>query len=410
MRTLWLPIFVVSLGSFGCTHSGKSGTASDRQSTGQAADDGLLIAKGWSDPALNSEPMLAWSLESQATVIAVGKVHEPVERGGRTLLKLELVEVLKGQAAVGEMFPENSQPFMGCNPPESIPTPSESFPPGTKALVYLHQPAGAKALTILQLMPLRDEGHLPQIKKYVELEAALRQKTPDWGALLPPDGIVDRLTLRALDNSRTKNAGPALRAMFESTIADLEGGDSSRASHLGNLVNVLNRQPADETKATLVAFERLLRWFAAIEEDKTFQSFWPVCAPALAQVPTDRVSAWLEILGSVRARSERLNGGAGSGYCLQRVAGCYADLPGGGGVQTLLDALHASVRAGAGKAEWAVHCAGFLANWAQKNPSEKARRKTVGAAAQTLLTSKTIAGAPWLTLRRHLENVVRACR
>lgn len=99
----------------------------------------LVILEGWpqaQQPA-SIRGLLPFEREAQADMIAFGTIGEPFVSQGRQLIHLTLDELLKGEAAYRDVFPEDIAPFFGCVRPADWPRPSERLRPGTPVVVYL---------------------------------------------------------------------------------------------------------------------------------------------------------------------------------------------------------------------------------------------------------------------------------
>jgi hypothetical protein len=271
-----------------------------------------------------------------------------------------------------------------------MPRPSELFPAGSEALVYLVR-GNRGGVSILQLLRMPDRGRIDAIRRFVKVEAALRAPEPAWSEALPPDGTLDDLTHWALVHVRPAGAAVPMRAMLARTLDRAEEGEHPEPEHLNRVASHLARPDGDP--ASLPLLERLARWILALP-DREFRRHWPMCSPGalLARTPTEAVPDWVEVLGKLMRRS-----GANE-HALQGTANALAFLPESAGVPALLQALE-------GRA-WVV--ASALTNWARRNPEDRAGRAGVRERAQRLRTEAEAEGDATLTFRRHLDNLIEA--
>lgn len=227
----------------GCTEPTTSSRASGPPAGPPEASD-VRVLGGWPDPNQQSETTLPWTLEEISVAVALGVVGEPFEYQGRQVLRLTIQEVLHGEELADELLPSDDMPFMGCNPPESIPRPSELFPPGTEVTVYLRRtPAGELQLEQLLSGSLDAES----VRGYFAFRARL---DGDLAELLPPDTTLGAGHGWALYHAqKLKPAIPQLWAILMRTVREQEPD----VIHVNELTTALTRVRGEDVEAVIPA-------------------------------------------------------------------------------------------------------------------------------------------------------------
>jgi len=98
--------------------------------------DGLIVLAPV-DQHGASAPMLPFTFESRADVIAIAVMGEPQSRGRQQVMRMELVEVLKGRQQVDPLESADGVAPFGCIMPKNPKRFSDMYKAGERVAVYL---------------------------------------------------------------------------------------------------------------------------------------------------------------------------------------------------------------------------------------------------------------------------------
>lgn len=119
------------------------------------AADGLIVLSP--PPARGAgKPLPPYWLEAQADVVAVAVMGKAESRGGRKVIRLELVEVLKGRQPSGPLESSDEVAVFGCIAPQRPESLTEMFRPGERVAVYLRK--NDSGWSTLQMLHLTGDG------------------------------------------------------------------------------------------------------------------------------------------------------------------------------------------------------------------------------------------------------------
>lgn len=202
---------------------------------GDTVDD-LIVLAPVPEGSL-SKPRMPFSLEAEADVIAIAVMGRRHSRGGQPVIRMQLVEVLKGGQQVGPLESGDGFAPFGCIVPKNPRRFSDMYREGERVSVYLKN--ADSGWSTLQMTPLTAENE-PQWKADVELflDVLLAPQTDDpeqrYEQLLAANTAgrphLTDASFYALNANPDSRAAGVLRGMLIAEIGPSQHAKSARSS------------------------------------------------------------------------------------------------------------------------------------------------------------------------------------
>jgi len=206
-----------------------------------------------------AKPMAPFEYEGRADVIAVGVMGRNVKQRGRTLIRLELTEILKGKQDLGPIAAADGTVPFGCLAPKNPKKFSQLYEQGTRVAVLLRKDPKA-GWAIVNLSRLTEESEpkwRQRIEPFLAVLAAAQAEDPArrYQELLPGDGeiLLSCAAYSALYRNPDPKAAEAVCRLLQKSAArtDMDRRRQGEYGNPANLVELLNRMCDRADAATI---------------------------------------------------------------------------------------------------------------------------------------------------------------